>query len=402
MRVLSVGNRYPPWSLGGYEVTWQTTVAAIRRAGHQVRVLTTQPDPSDLVPGATPEPDVHRDLRWYWRAHAWPRLTLAQTVALERSNHDTMARHLSQFEPDVVMWWAMGGMSLSLIEQVRRSGRPMVGAVGDDWMSYGPLVDAWTRRWRGRLRPLAPLAERSAGVPAGVQLERSGRWLFNSRFMRSRAHAAGWRLSDADVVHPGVDLELFRPAEPGDWSWRLLVCGRIDPRKGIDTAIEALSELPGDASLTVAGEGDPGHSAELRTLAQRLGRTERVRFTVSSRPALRDVYAAADALLFPVRWQEPWGLVPLEAMAVGRPVIASRAGGGVWEYLREGENCLAFEPGDARGLASALQRLQADRALRDALVVEGRRTAERYSEAAFHRDLLAALQRASISPRAAS
>ena len=59
-------------------------------------------------------------------------------------------------------------------------------------------------------------------------------------------------------------------------------------------------------------------------------------------------YAAADAVLFPVSWEEPWGLVPLEAMAVGRPVLASRAGGGPAEYLRAGENCL-HSPDDAAG-----------------------------------------------------
>ena len=47
-------------------------------------------------------------------------------------------------------------------------------------------------------------------------------------------------------------------------------------------------------------------------------------------------------VLFPVRWEEPWGLVPLEAMAVGTPVVASGRGGSA-EYLRDGENCLLFD-----------------------------------------------------------
>lgn len=391
MRILTVGNRYPPWALGGYEVTWHTTVAALRNAGHRVRVLTTGPDPTDLEPGTAPDPEVYRDLRWYWRAYSWPRLGLRETVALEQHNRDVFTRHASELEPDLVMWWAMGGMSLSLIELARRSGRPMLGAVGDDWMSYAPLVDGWMRRWRGPARLLAPVAERLVGVPARVELTSGIRWLFNSQFTLDRAAAAGWQLEAAEVVYPGVDQDRFKPVARDPWGWRLLVCGRIDPRKGIATAIEALALLPQDASLTIAGEGDPQHSAELRELVNRLGLSRRVTFTVCSRDELPALYAAADALLFPVLWQEPWGLVPLEAMAVGLPVIASRAGGGAWEYLREGENCLAFEPGHKAGLADSVRRLASDPEGGRELSSGGLLTARRYSEEAFHRALLGAV-----------
>ena len=51
-------------------------------------------------------------------------------------------------------------------------------------------------------------------------------------------------------------------------------------------------------------------------------------------------------VVFPVRWEEPWGLVPIEAMARGRPVVATGRGGS-GEYLRDGENCVLFEADDA-------------------------------------------------------
>ena len=76
-------------------------------------------------------------------------------------------------------------------------------------------------------------------------------------------------------------------------------------------------------------------SASLRARAAGLD----VRFLgAKPRAELRDVYAAADVVVFPVQWNEPWGLVPLEAMSVGRPVVASGTGGSA-EYLRDGENC---------------------------------------------------------------
>jgi glycosyltransferase involved in cell wall biosynthesis len=93
-------------------------------------------------------------------------------------------------------------------------------------------------------------------------------------------------------------------------------------------------------------------------------------------------YAAADAVLFPVTWPEPWGLVPLEAMAVGRPVVATGTGGSA-EYLRDGENCLLAAPGDPAALARAVARLQSDAALRARLVAGGRATAARHDQRAF-------------------
>ena len=88
--------------------------------------------------------------------------------------------------------------------------------------------------------------------------------------------------------------------------------------------------------------------------------------------------------MFPVQWEEPWGLVPLEAMAVGRPVVASRAHGGADEYLRDGENCLRFEASDADALAAAVRRLAGDPGLRARLIAGGRETAAGFTERRFN------------------
>ncbi len=88
--------------------------------------------------------------------------------------------------------------------------------------------------------------------------------------------------------------------------------------------------------------------------------------------------------MFPVTWREPWGLVPLEAMASRRPVVASRSGGGTAEYLEDGGNCLQFEPEDAEALAAAVTRLAEHPGLRESLVRSGHGTVRRYSAQRFH------------------
>ncbi len=109
---------------------------------------------------------------------------------------------------------------------------------------------------------------------------------------------------------------------------------------------------------------------------------------------LREAYGECDAVIFPVRWSEPWGLVPLEAMGRGRPVVATGTGGS-GEYLRDGENCLLFEPDDAPALADALTRLSADEALRATLREHGLQSASRYTSTAYNEGVEAALLAAS-------
>jgi glycosyltransferase involved in cell wall biosynthesis len=401
VRILTVGNRYPPWSLGGYETTWASTVTALRAAGHPTCVLTTRPDPTDrpadeAADGAAagaPPAEVSRELGWYWHAHRFPHRSLRECVALERANAAVLTRTLHAWRPHAVLWFAMGGMSLSLLEQVRRAGVPAVAAVGDDWPGYGPGVDGWTHRWRGPIgRLAAPVAERLSGVPARLDLDRAARWTFISAHTLAAARAAGWRLPGAVVHHPGVDPDRFVPSPAPPWRWRLLYCGRIDPRKGIDTAVRALGQLPDAATLVIDGHGDAEHAGELRALAGELGLGDRVRFRLSDRSEVPAVIGACDVLVFPVTWEEPWGLVPLEAMATGRPVVAASSGGGAAEYLEPERNCLAFAPGDADELAGALRRLADDEALRAALVRGGAATAGRLSERAFVEALLAELE----------
>jgi glycosyltransferase involved in cell wall biosynthesis len=218
-----------------------------------------------------------------------------------------------------------------------------------------------------------------------VDLSSAATWLFISRFCLERAQREGGHdLPHAAVAHAGIDPARFAPGPEREWSGRLLYAGRIDDRKGIRQAIEAVAQLNGGARLDIVGGGDEDHRTELEELAMTLGLRDRVTFSGGvPQEELSGRYAAADALLFPVVWPEPWGLVPLEAMACGTPVIATGTGGSA-EYLRDESNCLLAEPGDAGAIASAIRRLEEDRALRGRLRGEGLKTASRFTEGAFN------------------
>jgi len=173
-----------------------------------------------------------------------------------------------------------------------------------------------------------------------------------------------------------------------------LYAGRLVRAKGIEVLRDAWPLVDSEATLVVIGEGPlaPG----LRALA-------RTRFVGAlPREELSTAYAATELTLVPSiptpRFVEPWGLVCNESMHQGRPVIASAAVGAVAGGLvRDGENGLVVPPGDARALASAIDRVLGDPALRARLGAAARRDIAPYTydamAAAFDRALATALGR---------
>jgi glycogen synthase len=385
LRVLTVGNLYPPHHRGGYELVWQSAVRHLRKAGHDVRVLTTTFRRPDRDPQFEEDAQVARELEWYWRDDDWPRFGFRDRLMLERRNAETFDRHLADLTPNVVCWWAMGGMSLSLIERSRRAGFAEAFVVCDDWLLYGPQVDAW-QRLTGRLGPLGVPVGAVARVPGRLDRRRDSPALFPSRTLARRAERQGWAFRSSEICHQGVPRELFAPAPPKEWHWQLVYVGRLDPRKGVDLAVRAMVDLPELTHLRIIGGGDARYRAELAQLARDLAVNDRVVFEELPRAELAQVYATSDAVLFPVRWEEPWGLVPLEAMATGTPVVATGRGGS-GEYLEPGHNCLIFDPDyeGSQALASAVLRLAEDADLRARLREGGLATAARFGDHDFDR-----------------
>jgi glycosyltransferase involved in cell wall biosynthesis len=157
---------------------------------------------------------------------------------------------------------------------------------------------------------------------------------------------------------------------------RVLFAGRVIAAKGVHVLIRAATQVDGEFVICGAGR----QLEEMRRLASRLHVDERVRFTGWLSPEeLGGELAAASVVVLPSIWPEPFGIVAIEAFAVGRPVIAS-ATGGVGDWLEDGVNGLAVPPGDAPALARALSSLLADPERRRAMGEAGRISAPaRYS-----------------------
>jgi D-inositol-3-phosphate glycosyltransferase len=201
------------------------------------------------------------------------------------------------------------------------------------------------------------------------------------------------------VVPPGVDLARFRRVPAAEAKARIgvppehqmiLFVGRIQPIKGIDTLIRALAlvlernpELRTKVCLAIIG-GDPdggspqSEMARLQTLRKKLAVGDLVTFLGSKdQDTLADYYSAAATVVVPSHY-ESFGMVALEAMACGTPVIASDVGG-LSVNIAEGFNGYLVPAGDAEALAGKLTLLLKYPSLSEHLGEQASRWAERYS-----------------------
>ncbi len=225
------------------------------------------------------------------------------------------------------------------------------------------------------------------------------------------------RMDKVCTVPPGVDLELFTPGDqdtarrlldlPDDRPMILFV-GRIDPIKGIDILVKAMAGWPAGGPrprlLLIGGELDPsgtptGPLAGVARQVESAGISDDVVF-LGSRPQsdLPDFYRAVDVVAVPSLY-ESFGLVAVEAMACGRPVVASRAGGLAFT-IEDGESGILVPASDPVALATALHEVVNDAALRSRLGVAARDAAYPFSWEAVASGISHILNRLALGHRA--
>jgi glycosyltransferase involved in cell wall biosynthesis len=186
----------------------------------------------------------------------------------------------------------------------------------------------------------------------------------------------GVQRSRISVVPCGVDPARFRPEGPVDgrrYPHRIVSVGRLVPRKGFQDLITALRSLPETELVIAGGPVDVGSDPEARRLAahaERAGVRPRVSLVGQvSRDAMPALLRSADVVAC-VPWYEPFGIVPLEAMACGVPVVAS-AVGGLIDTVVDGVTGVLVPPRDPSALARALHSLLSDEARREACGLAG-------------------------------
>ncbi len=387
---------------GGQNVHVHALATALGRAGHEVVVHTRRTDPTTpqrvaLAPGVVVD-----------HVPAGPAVELGKDELLEHMGEfaAVLRRQWRRHRPDVVHahFWMSG---LASLEAGRATGTP----VTQTFHALGSVK----RRYQGALDTSPPeRVARESDLAASVD-----RVIATCHDEVDELVALGVSADRIDVVPCGVDVDHFTSqvgeseSAPAHETPRILTVSRLVPRKGVDTVIRALGRLtvagPAPELLVAGGPtaatlDDDVEVARLRAIATAEGVADRVHFVGRVTPAeMPGLLRSADVVACLPAY-EPFGLVPLEAMACGRPVVAARVGGLV-DTVVDGRTGLHVPPGDPDAAARALAALLADPGRAARLGRAGRARAEaRYgwdrvaaATEAVYRDVLGA-RAASVTP----
>lgn len=384
LKICVVSNYYPPLFIGGYELGCRDVVEALKARGHQVKVLTSTYNVQKLQNDG----EVYRWLRvGAWLTPKYLR-GLATLLKKEITNLQMFRQLSSDFDPHLIYVWNPVGISLSVVSVSQELGVPVCYFVSDHWLEEwetDPGYQMWQQQqgpfhqrlvWRGALSLLSALNVLQRPLPPDLRNVQ-----FASEYLKRQTLSKGTPISDAKVIHWGVDPQKFRFAEKSKSLERLLYVGQIVPHKGVHTAVEALKLLLQSghvsATLTIAGGSVvPEYEAHIRQLISSWQLEQHVRFTGQvPRDRLPSIYQEHDVLVFPSTWAEPFSITVLEAMASGLPVVGTSTGGSN-EILRDGVNALVFQKEDAQDCAARISRLFTDERLSEEIRQNGRVTIE--------------------------
>ncbi|HEX3911262.1 MAG TPA: glycosyltransferase family 4 protein [Solirubrobacteraceae bacterium] len=340
----------PRWTRdGGVATHAMTSAEALARAGLRVTAAAARIDERAEIPGVA----LHHSPRLF-DASASPEQRLAGALSSE-----PQLIHLHQFEePETVEFMrasapvviSMHGYTAACASGVHyfRPGQECGRAHGPGCVPNLLLRGcAHTRdpRW-------LPASYRRAGEHL--------RALLAADLVLSYSSAIDRHLAVNGVQRRGV-IPLFttmvpRPGSGHETRRRVVFAGRVVAPKGVEVLIRAAREV--DARFVICGEGR--RLAATRKLAARLGVAERVEFPGwLGVEQLAGELGEASVVAVPSLWPEPFSLVGIEALAAGRPVVASETGG-IRDWLEPGVNGLGVKPGDVSALAAALNELLAD------------------------------------------
>jgi len=367
VKVAQLSTRYPPGP-GGVERHVAEVATRLGARGHALDVYTSElyrEFPMQRLPA-----DVPREERTsFGRVHRLPVWSLP--VELHYPFFRGLEAALERDAPEVVHAHTYGTNQVAVARRHRRRrGTPFVltAHFHPIWSIHG----GWLRhRIRG-------FYDRRL---AGPVLAAASRVIVQTHEEERLLRAVGVPLPPVEIVPPGYSPLPDPPASVGAFAERfgvpgpyVLFVGRLASNKGLVELLQAFAALAredGTAQLVLVGE-DGGMRATLEDRARGLGLADRVRFLghLADEALLAAAYRDARCTVLPSEY-EAFGLVLLESLAQGTPVIASRVGG-IPEFIEDERTGLLVPPGDVPSLSAAVVRLWSDPALARRLGRHGR------------------------------
>ena len=374
LKIAHVVRRYSPAEWGGTETVVMHTVEEQRALGHVPRVFCT----AALQP---PDARSTEDVAFFPYFYPYFPMPAADRLKLDKKGGSPYAPKLfkavAAFRPDVIHIHAGGRLACAAVKLAKRLGVPSVISL------HGGAAAVPASELEEMLKPL------KGKFPYGAILDR----LFGLRFdplakvdvIICISHEEERRLKEkypgrnVQYLPNGVDGgDVRAAARPGS---NILCVSRIDYQKNQLALVELLAARPGCRLTLVGPITARWYADKIAARAKELGVDDRLTLVPGLPPGsaeLEAAFASADVFVLP-SVHEPFGIVALEAMARGIPLIASNVGG-LPDFVKDGENGLLFDPSDPANLVRAFDRLVALPPERiEAMVSAARATADQFT-----------------------
>jgi len=416
MNILSITSWYPPYHAGGYGMLCYRLSEGLLARGHKVSVLTLAnsehecpQDPGDY----SVQCNVIRTFR---------RVDSRNLIRGTLANHRETRRVLYARKPDIVIFFSTLETGFQVYHDVLASGLPCLMVLGDTWLAQawadlpryddyvgfasgrGQGIKAWSKRVLG-------FALKSQGLFNGCKPISLTPVMAISSFLLDALAKAGvpqldiakqCRVFPLPVLPPFIDVNgnpagmsfpcgnrpLSRIQEEGitqdttdNRVFRIICVSRLDPQKGQDDVIRALALVRQqglNATLTLAGMDRYGYCEILRRLITDLHVESYVSIITNlEEEQIKQLYCSHDVFVFPSRIIEGLGIVCVEAMACGLPVVATSPGGQD-DLVIPNSTGFRYAPADIEGLARHLTHLAGDLSLMSRLRREALKLASRH------------------------
>jgi glycosyltransferase involved in cell wall biosynthesis len=403
MRIVVFSDLYPPLFLGGYEIGAALVVEELKRRGHEVLLLSSR----DYFlqesagfryachPRCCPVVDtglcVFGSLPGLLRRHPLRFLRKVAGTWLARRRY---RRAVAAFRPQRVLLFnplaVVAPVLHDLAELAHQTGAEVHAYLSDDWLARWPVVHPLLRPL-DRMKQAPRVWKRGVGKALSTMLGWTGwappgrpridRFRYCSDHLRRLTlRALGPTLEGEHDVVPWGLAGLEQLPQPSRAHFRdqapltIQFAGQIEEHKGLAVLLQALALCRRPHRLVVHGDDTTPCARTCKALVCELSLTARVSFLgkKSHAETLAQIGRLGQVLAVPSTWDEPFGLVVLEGMASGLPVVASNSGGPA-EIIRPGETGFLFERGNPSALTAVLDRLEDDRSLCEQI---GRRARE--------------------------
>ena len=355
MKILYINSLYSPLIKGGAELSLQLIVEAMKSLGHEVVVASLHPESATQVDEVNGVKVIRVPLKnGYWPYRDTPPSKLSKMAWHLRDRKNpamggTIRQILKEQQPDVVSCHNLAGWSIAVWDEIYSLGIPIIQVLHDFYllcpnsnMNKAGIPCANQCMSCQLLR--YSHAKESSKVTAVVGISQSILNRFTSAGYFSQAYKQViYNVRTAPEPQPP---RIRKPRE----KLVLGYLGTISKVKGVEWLIEQFQKLSIPRALKIAGKGDEATLEEFRALAK----ISPVEFVGYVKP--NEFLKTIDILVVPSLWDEPLGMVAIEALANGIPVITSGKGG-LSESVKHDVNGLICPPEQSNSLGEAIVRL---------------------------------------------